>query len=547
MKLEKLTSEQSSIIALQAAVLKDLTDAAQAVKAPDHIRRVLSSSEVARDATLRLGASSIRSSLDSEDGSARSLSLQADNVTLEAAQVHVLGTLSAAGSLGAASIATQGSVAASGMVSAGTFVVPPSAANSAGLLDPNPVERTFDDGTNSLHRATVALRAGVKHWMNLAFRTTVHGYCDLKLMSTRLAREFQFGGASLSFYMYSETDGDFRRLLRSPVILASSGSHSWTLNESEISAVKGNVWNATESVADRRFTWWILRFPIETSRLMSFQTLHASLQCVNLNRADGSVQLGNAPFSVIQDGLTLSLDATTDAGGLAAGGSTWQDASTLGPRHDGQLRGGATYATMPYPRTDAAATPRGVALSIGYVSLGENDDVAFIGQVVDPAGPFTVSIWMRRTGDSSGSQTHVLGNGQGTSQYGFRCALREANDYRPALSGWKGTAGDVNFDVEASAGPGVGLNVWRQLTYQWDGTTASGGVKVFTDGVLQASGTAKATLVTGTSASESLNLGSTENGRGFVGDVGTVHAYSRVLSPTEVANNFDATRTQYGR
>lgn len=43
------------------------------------------------------------------------------------------------------------------------------------------------------HRASIALGAGVRHWVNLAFKTTVYGYCDLRLMSTRLARELQFG------------------------------------------------------------------------------------------------------------------------------------------------------------------------------------------------------------------------------------------------------------------------------------------------------------------------------------------------------------------
>lgn len=180
------------------------------------------------------------------------------------------------------------------------------------------------------------------------------------------------------------------------------------------------------------------------------------------------------------------------------------------------------------------------------MELGENSDVAISGQPIPAAGPFTISIWLRRTGDSSGTQTHVFGNGAGTSHLGFRCALRESLGFRPALSGWKGSAGDINFDVQATSGPEIVLDKWFQVSYQWDGTTTAGGVKVFVNGALQASGTAKAMLPSSTTPTEHLNLGSTETSRGFVGWVGAVYAYNSVLSEAELRNNFDATRMQFG-
>lgn len=527
-KLEKLVSEQSAMLALHATLLQSRLPLQQ-----EHLHRealdrhpLRALSEDATAPTLRLGSSV---SMTASGGGSDALSIQATTV-------GVRGDLEVDGAMAAASVSASGSVSAA-LVS----ILAPS--SSEGVYEPVSMVQSFTDGVNSIYRGEVPLGAGVKHWINVAFRTTVYGYCDLKLMMRRLGREFQFGGATMTFYLYSETDGDFKRINhRSPVHVDSAGSHAFTISEDEIQAIKGTAWNSTVSHSERVFPWWILRFPITLSRLHSYQTLYTSLQCVNANRG---ATIGVAPYEVSSAGLVLALDATKDASGLDGGGGVWTDTSAP-PRHDGILQGGAAYETMEYPRTNPDETPVGVS-PIGYVLLSQDADVAFSGQVVDPAGPYTITVWLWRTGDSSGSQTHVFGNGAGTGHIGFRCALREGNGFRPVLSGWKGTAGDINFDVEAQAGPEIIAGKWWQITYQWDGTTSSGGVKIFVDGALEASGTAAAALSSGAVATEDLNLWSTEAGRGFVGRIGSVLAYDRALPESEVRNNYDATRFQYGR
>ena len=151
-------------------------------------------------------------------------------------------------------------------------------------------------------------------------------------------------------------------------------------------------------------------------------------------------------------------------------------------------------------------------LGSGFVTFeNSNTDVDIGTQVVDAAGPYTISLWIKRTGDDDGTQTHIGGTAGGTNEVGFQMRLVEGDGFVPQFSGFKGTPGDANFGVVADSG--IGVDEWYHLAFVWDGSTADGGVQILINGALSGSGRAKAALPKGTSATTNLKLGTNENQR----------------------------------
>ena len=108
----------------------------------------------------------------------------------------------------------------------------------------------------------------------------------------------------------------------------------------------------------------------------------------------------------------------------------------------------------------------------------------------------------------------------------------------------KGTGGTENFALAGSTA--TTTNRWYNTVFTWDGTTGTGGVKVYLDGLLDGSGDAAATVSTGQAASYVLSIGTNESNRGLVGTVPIFSVYDRALTGAEVLQNYNAQRGRFG-
>ncbi len=161
------------------------------------------------------------------------------------------------------------------------------------------------------------------------------------------------------------------------------------------------------------------------------------------------------------------------------------------------------------------------------------------GNPVIPAGATTIAFYMKRTGDSPGTEFHILGSNNITANFGTRIHLDENNSFTPRWFMGKGTQGDLNFFTQGSTS--IGLDEWIHLAFTWDGTTSTDGVKIYVNGVLDGTGTAQEPITN--PGSDNLFIGGLESGRGHVGDLDDVAIWNRALSDSEVFDivNFDNT------
>ena len=232
------------------------------------------------------------------------------------------------------------------------------------------------------------------------------------------------------------------------------------------------------------------------------------------------------PRGIVTSGLVLHLDAG-DLQSYPGSGSTWYDIASrystggVGANYDGTLVG-TTFSTGP-----------------SRIVFTGNDEVTWTTKPIN-AGTFTAMAFFKRTGDSSGSETHCFFNSEGTSDVGFMVSFNEST-WLVNYNGQKGTSGVGNYSVSSTTA--MTLNTWRHIAVSWNNSTNSGAAKIYIDGVLENTATPVATV----SETSSVNfwMGANETNRGLVGDMGTFLGYDRQLSDAEVAQNFRVQRERF--
>ena len=221
-------------------------------------------------------------------------------------------------------------------------------------------------------------------------------------------------------------------------------------------------------------------------------------------------------------------DGITVQGGGAPNGLTglWNaDGTTYdGYFSDGTLLGGATYA----PGIS------GQAFSFDGTSGAFQDSSNYapsFGRILYPDGA-TMEAWINTT---AANGTLMTDGGGIDTQSGMGLFLQNGH---LAATGSKGTAGQFNFDLSS---PGtVNDGQWHLVAVTWNGTTSSGGVTLYVDGVAVATGTALSTignLSTNFGASSLLYFGGDPNlplpyYKGLIDEVGV---YSAAVSASDIA------------
>ena len=225
--------------------------------------------------------------------------------------------------------------------------------------------------------------------------------------------------------------------------------------------------------------------------------------------------LAHSP-KIITDNLVLCLDAanTKSYGGS---GNTWTDLS--GEGYNGTTFG-ATHTSGVDGYFDFDGLDDRVTIDSGIRST--------VGQfVATSSNPFSISIWFEPT----------------TSDTSRNCMFSKANGF--------GSAGNIFLEYAGTKLSSVIrgtetadfytslTNSWHEVAICWDGTT----FKSYVNG----SFVSNLSVGTATSQDTDVKIGNSGGGNEpFDGKISNVKVYTKALTATEVAQNFNALRGRYG-
>lgn len=219
-------------------------------------------------------------------------------------------------------------------------------------------------------------------------------------------------------------------------------------------------------------------------------------------------------YDIVQEGLVLNLDAgnPNSYNPLNTGSTTWNDVSGYG--NNGTLINGTYYSggTMVFDGTD------------DYVESANN-----LG--LSGTNPRTYGVWVKiRTYlDNSGI---IRTGAQGTANADMSLETTTT----PGTFTFNGWVNDFDFTISSN------FYGWHYLVITYTGTQGQG----YADGVLKNSLT-----FTSVAPNSKLQLGSDRQagavqGNNLDGSIGEVHVYNRLLTASEILQNFNATRYKYG-
>ena len=216
---------------------------------------------------------------------------------------------------------------------------------------------------------------------------------------------------------------------------------------------------------------------------------------------------------IVTSGLVLALDAA-DKNSYPGTGTNWNDLS--GNNYIGTLTNGPTFNS----------NNRGSIVFDGvddYVELNTTN-------IITGTNPFTIECWFNRNYTANG-YGELFGN------YG--------PGYSSAPYLWFATAGlYINGSVYISNYSTVTLG----LHYMSCTRDSSGNTVVYLDGISKATGV----LTTSVGGVPNFRIGADTNSAGgaggeqFNGSIYTVRVYNKVLTATEVLQNYNATKTRFG-
>lgn len=213
---------------------------------------------------------------------------------------------------------------------------------------------------------------------------------------------------------------------------------------------------------------------------------------------------------MIQDGLVLSLDAS-DLNSYRSGSTTWFDVS-----------GNGCIGTL----TSASFSPSNGG-SIRF--NGATGSVSVTGVSLQNDGG-TISTWVYPH-DSVSSGYIVSAVGANTNRY----YVTRTSTAFTITRGNPST--NLNFTSTAAA------NQWYNLTATWVSSSLSSSVSAYLNGVFVASAS-----ITASGATTEFTIGSFRSTltQTFSGSISTTQVYNKVLSPSEVAQNYNSTKTRFG-
>jgi hypothetical protein len=234
-----------------------------------------------------------------------------------------------------------------------------------------------------------------------------------------------------------------------------------------------------------------------------------------------SMNRASATPSIVTSGLVLNLDAGNPLS-YPGSGTTWTDLSGNG--NNGTLINGTGYNSA----------------NGGVLTFDGINDYVNTTLVTNQAA-FTYCIWGKSS--ALGYQNRIMGNADvnGTNgasiMWGTPAITGQAEDYN-RLWCIRRNANNMTNDIITPTIPGF-TNNWHYIVMTFNTTD---GLKIYSDNVLIASN--PTTVFTSVLT---LKIGRDGNGTdAFLGSIGATHVYNKALNTTEIATNFNATKTRFG-
>ena len=219
---------------------------------------------------------------------------------------------------------------------------------------------------------------------------------------------------------------------------------------------------------------------------------------------------------IVNNGLVLNFDAANVRSYSGSGTVVNNIASTI----SGSTVNSPTYST---------------SLN-GYFSLNTDDIIVFPEESSLNTQTVSVEVWTRT--NNLVQNGFWFEKGQVNSQYSL---FQESSViiWRANIGG----LGTVNM-VQFATSNFVNTTKWFHIV----ATHTSGTQRVYINGVLVGTGTSAGTIATNTNGVSIGAYGGFNGSRSYYynGDISAVRVYNRVLSATEVSQNFEATRSRYG-
>lgn len=208
--------------------------------------------------------------------------------------------------------------------------------------------------------------------------------------------------------------------------------------------------------------------------------------------------------SIVTNGLTLHLDGSVYPGS----GSTWADQS--GNANDATLINSPTYSS----------------LNGGYFTFNGSTQRATVAGTPLTTTTYTKSIWfyLNATADNNLISSDTGGH------YMFFGGSNKLYSGHTAWTGFPNTYGSTATFVNST---------WYFVTLTFNTTD---GMSLYINGTLDSTYTAQKTAAT----SGVVNLASYGTGNLLNGRIGKVLCYNRSITSTEVLQNYNATKSNYG-
>ena len=216
---------------------------------------------------------------------------------------------------------------------------------------------------------------------------------------------------------------------------------------------------------------------------------------------------------IVTDNLVLALDAA-NVKSYPGSGTTWSDLSGNGT--DGTISG-ATHTSGTDGYFDFDGTDDYVDTTSGWTNFGTD--------------PFTIEVWYK-TSSASEFET-LVGNASGGPGT-FQLDYNGSNNLRFNNTTNSGEYVDSSISFEA--------NIWKQVVVVREGT-GTNQFKIYSNGDLNTTGTFNIDL----NSSAQLRIGRNRGGVYYYdGEISNVKVYTKALTASEVAQNFNALRGRFG-
>jgi len=232
---------------------------------------------------------------------------------------------------------------------------------------------------------------------------------------------------------------------------------------------------------------------------------------------------GNISPNTVTDGLILNFDAANQRS-YTSGSTTWFN--LVSPSNNSTLTNGPTFNSS----------------NGGSIVFDGIDDYTLSNSYIDAGSNFSVFAWIKP--GNIDVRDGIVGNSYPSAfRQGFYFAT--ATNYSTFTNTFFISIGqDIAYRVAANNS--ITLNNWNYV----GGTVTNGGqdIKLYVNGIETSYSVGSLTSGTITYSTNQLLIGGriTNNLEPFAGSISNVQMYNRVLSATEILQNYTTTKTRFG-